>query len=220
MRTLVIGSEERIAALMRGVGQRWQPDIWVYPALTMPGWGYYDVIVDLEADERPSPAFSVASRALWILSSVKKPLRHQLPTAAWYERCVGVNLLPLFCERPLVEVAALSETAWLRFHAWEPQSVRVPDEPGMVSARILALILNEALLLQSEAVLPLETIDTAVKLGLNYPRTVSEWGRAVGWRHILDIVEALRAEYGAAVYPVASRLRDLAQGEALKGELQ
>ncbi|RMF47046.1 MAG: hypothetical protein D6750_09615 [Bacteroidetes bacterium] len=207
MSTLVIGSAERIEALMRGVGARWNPDLWAWPSRVSPGWNAYDVIVDLEADERPSPAFEVSSRALWVLQSVKRPLRKILPSPAWAERCVGVNLLPGFCERSLIEATALSEGAWARFQAWEPQSVRVPDAPGLVSARILSLILNEALLLAGEAALSLETLDLAVKLGLNYPRTLSEWGQTIGWRHIREVVEALSAEYGAGTYPVAPLLR-------------
>ncbi|MCS6895112.1 MAG: 3-hydroxyacyl-CoA dehydrogenase family protein [Bacteroidia bacterium] len=210
MRTLVIGSQERIEALMRGVGQRWQPDLWVYPTRISPGWGYYDVIVDLEADERSSPAFSVPSRALWVLSAVKKPLRSLLPAPTWAQRCIGANLLPVFCERALIEACALSEEAWSAFQSWEPQAVRVPDSVGMVSPRLLALILNEALLLQGEAALTMETIDLAVKLGLNYPRTISEWGKAIGWHHILHLMEALQTDYGAGTYPIAPLLRSLA----------
>ncbi|GIV25915.1 MAG: hypothetical protein KatS3mg026_1607 [Bacteroidia bacterium] len=206
MPTLVIGSAQRLEALMRGVGARWNPDTWVWPSRVGPGWNVYDVIVDLEADERPSPAFSVPSRALWVLQSVKRPLRKILPSPAWAERCVGVNLLPGFCERPLVEATALSEEAWARFQAWEPQSVRVPDATGMVSARIVCLLLNEALLLAGEAALPMEVLDLAVRLGLNYPRTISEWGQTIGWRHVREVVEALSAEYGAGTYPVAPLL--------------
>ncbi|MDW8014490.1 MAG: 3-hydroxyacyl-CoA dehydrogenase family protein [Bacteroidia bacterium] len=209
MRVLAIGSSARLQALMRGIGQRWQPDLWEYPSKTSPGWKYYDIIVDLEADERPSPAFSAYSSALWVLSAVKKPLHQLLLSPAWALRCVGANLLPLFCERPLVEACALSDAAWERFQQWEPQSVRVPDRVGLVSARILCLILNEALLLKEEAQLSLETIDVAVKLGLNYPYTISEWGRAVGWRHVKEILLALQAEYGADVYPIASSLESL-----------
>lgn len=204
---LVIGSAERLSALMRGVGARWQPDLWEWPSQTPPGWGGYSVIVDVEADERPSPAFSVVSSALWVLSSVKKPLHRILPIPSWADRCVGANLLPGFCERPLIEATALTSAAWERFIAWEPQAVRVPDTLGLVSARILALLLNEALLLQREAHLPLTDIDTAVKLGLNYPYSISEWGERIGWRHIRDIVEALSREYGAGYYPVAPALR-------------
>ncbi|MCS7153288.1 MAG: 3-hydroxyacyl-CoA dehydrogenase family protein [Bacteroidia bacterium] len=210
MKTLVIGSESRLHAFMEGVGARWQPDLWLYPSSIAPGWNYYDIIVDLEADERPSPAFSVLSKAFWVFSAVKKPLRLLLPHPSWKGRCVGANLLPLFCQREVLEVSALSEEAWQYFHSWEPKSLRVPDVVGLVSARILALILNEALLLMGEAALSLETIDTAVKLGLNYPRTISEWGAGVGWRHILEILEALQEDYGAATYPIAPYLRTLA----------
>lgn len=207
MAALVIGSAERLAALMRGVGARWQPDLWEWPSQTAPGWSSYSVIVDLEADERPSPAFSIVSSALWVLSSVKKPLHRLLPGPSWTDRCVGANLLPSFCERPIVEATALTDAAWQRFTAWEPRAIRVPDSLGLVSARILALLLNEALLLQSEAHLPLATIDMAVKLGLNYPYSISEWGERIGWRHVREIVEALSEEYGAGHYPVAPALR-------------
>lgn len=209
MPTLVIGSAQRIQVLMQGIGARWNPDLWVWPSRVSPGWNAYEVIVDLEADERPSPAFSEPGRALWVLQSVKRPLRKILPAPSWFDRCVGVNLLPVFCERPLLEATALSEEAWVRFQAWEPQSMRVPDATGMVSARILCLLLNEALLLGGEAALSMDTLDLAVKLGLNYPRTVSEWGQAIGWRHIREVVEALSAEYGADTYPVAPLLRAL-----------
>ncbi|MCX8113323.1 MAG: 3-hydroxyacyl-CoA dehydrogenase family protein [Bacteroidia bacterium] len=210
MRTLVIGSASRIQALLRGVGGRWQPDIWTYPARVSPGWNYYDIIIDLEADERPSPAFSVSSRAFWVFASTKKTLRSLLPHPKWAERCVGANLLPGFCERDLVEASALSDVAWKYFSAWEPQSVRVPDTVGLVSARLLSLLLNEALLLAGEAALSIETLDLAVKLGLNYPHTLSEWGNIIGWHHVLDILEALQADYSAATYPIAPLLRDLA----------
>ncbi|MCX7605894.1 MAG: 3-hydroxyacyl-CoA dehydrogenase family protein [Bacteroidia bacterium] len=209
MRTLVIGSRNRIDALMRGVGRRWEPDIWKWPSKVPPGWPHYEVIVDLEADERPSPAFRTVSSALWVLSSVKAPLHRLLPDPSWASRCVGANLLPGFCERDIVEATALSDAAWERFHTWEPQSLRVPDTVGLVSARILCLILNEALLLRGEGQLTMDTLDLAVKLGLNYPYTLSEWGERIGWKHIREVVEALNAEYGASVYPIAPALRGM-----------
>lgn len=191
---------------MRGIGRRWSPDLWEWPARSTPNWRLYDIIIDLEADERPSPAFRVVTEAVWVLAAVKKPLHRLLPDKRWASRCVGANLLPAFCERDIVEATALSDEAWNRFVAWEPNAIRVPDTTGLVSARILCLILNEALLLQSEAGLPSEVLDTAVKLGLNYPYTLSEWGERIGWTHVRDIVQALSAEYGAGVYPVAPAL--------------
>ncbi len=207
MHALVIGSAARLEALQAGMGQRWVVDYWVWSSAVGPGWGYYDLIIDLEADERPSPAFSVSNRAFWLLNAVKKPLRTILPDASWWDRAVGVNLLPGFCTRPLLEVSALSPVALQQLKSWEPHFVAVPDEIGMTSARLVTLILNEALLLAEESQTPLETIDLAVKLGLNYPRTITEWGEWMGWQHARDIMLALAQHYGEGHYPIAQALR-------------
>ena len=211
MAILVIGSEGRLEALSKGVGQNWKADFWIWPSRTSPGWNHYDLIIDLEADEWMSPAFSVASRAFWAFQAVKRTLWEILPSVDWHGRAVGVNLLPGFCERPFLEVSACCPSAEKQFRALLPQVeiFFVPDEIGMVSARILSLILNEALLLAEETHTPLETIDIAVKLGLNYPRTIQEWGMWVGWHHVRDIVWALSKRYGAEHYPLARKLLTL-----------
>lgn len=208
MHALVIGSASRLEALKAGIGQRWTLDYWEWPSRVSPGWGYYELIIDLEADERPSPAFSTPNKAFWLLQAVKKPLRTILPSPSWWDQAVGVNLLPGFCQRPLLEVSALSSIALERLKAWEPHFALVPDEVGMASARILALLINEALLLAEESQTPLSTIDTAVKLGLNYPQTITEWGKWMGWPHVRDILLALAHHYGEGHYPIAQALKE------------
>jgi len=205
---LVIGSEARLEAVARGIGQNWKADFWIWPSRTGPGWHQYALIIDLGADERESPAFSVANEAFWAFQAVKRPLWEILPSQVWHKRAVGINLLPGFCERPLLEASACSAEAEARFRALLPQTeiTFVPDQIGMVSPRILSLILNEALLLAEETGTPLSTVDTAVKLGLNYPRTIQEWGAWMGWGHVRDVVLALSQRYGADHYPVARRL--------------
>ncbi|MDW8236309.1 MAG: 3-hydroxyacyl-CoA dehydrogenase family protein [Bacteroidia bacterium] len=206
MRALAIGSVERLAALQAGIGKRWHFQPWVWQGVLPPDLHQYPVWVDTEADERPSPLLVLEKPYLLLLNAVKKPLRRLLPDPSWAEVSVGVNLLPGFCLREVLEASALSDGAWQRLLAFEPQSLRSPDRIGMVSPRILCLVLNEALLLSGEAQLNLPVLDQAVKLGLNYPRSISEWGELIGWRHVREVVEALQTEYGAGVYPVAPTL--------------
>ncbi len=208
MSILVIGSEARLKAVAQGIGRNWQADFWIWPSHTSPGWHQYALIIDLEADERLSPAFSVANEAFWAFQAVKRPLWEILPSPVWHPRAVGINLLPGFCERPLLETSVCHPEAANRFRTLLPNTeiALVPDEVGMVSPRILSLILNEALLLAEETHTPLQTIDLAVKLGLNYPRTIQEWGAWVGWTHVRDIVLALSQRYGLAHYPIARKL--------------
>jgi len=214
---LIIGSSERLQALKEAIGDSWEAHYEAWPSAHTLSWGKYALVIDLEADERPSPAFSLPEGSFWALQAVKKPLYQMLHGPEWYGRCVGINLLPGFCTRkdasgrPLLEISALSAEALRQFHTLMPQAqiCEVPDEVGMVSPRILSLIINEAFLLAEETQIPIQEIDTAVKLGLNYPRTIQEWGAWMGWRHVREVLLALQAHYGADHYPLAARLRSL-----------
>ena len=44
-----------------------------------------------------------------------------------------------------------------------------PDIPGFISARVVSMIINEAYFALEEEVSSKEEIDTAMKLGTNYP---------------------------------------------------
>lgn len=56
----------------------------------------------------------------------------------------------------------------------------VPDIPGMISGRILAAIINEAWFTLQDGVSTREEIDTAMRLGTNYPAGPFEWGERIG----------------------------------------
>ena len=67
----------------------------------------------------------------------------------------------------------------------------VPDIPGMISARILATIINEAYYTLQEAVSTKEEIDTAMKLGTNYPFGPFEWSRMIGLKKIDQLLRVM-----------------------------
>ena len=61
-------------------------------------------------------------------------------------------------------------------------------------ARTLAMLVNEAVDLVARGEATAEDVDTAMRLGTNYPRGPIEWGREIG----LDVVAAQLAELDAA----------------------
>jgi 3-hydroxybutyryl-CoA dehydrogenase len=119
-------------------------------------------------------------------------------------RLVRINGWNTFLQRPLAEVAAPAESLPLLenfFTAWSKSFVLVPDTPGMPSARIVAMIVNEAYLTLGEDVSTRESIDTAMKLGTNYPFGPFEWCGLIGTGKILDLLERLAEDnprYAAA----------------------
>ncbi len=66
-----------------------------------------------------------------------------------------------------------------------------PDQPGMVSARVVAMIINEAYFALGEAISSKKDIDTAMKLGTNYPFGPFEWSEKIGLKNIYSLLQKL-----------------------------
>ncbi|HVS95699.1 MAG TPA: 3-hydroxyacyl-CoA dehydrogenase family protein [Puia sp.] len=66
-----------------------------------------------------------------------------------------------------------------------------PDTPGMIGPRILAAIINEAWFTWEAQVSSKEEIDTAMRLGTNYPFGPFEWSERIGIGNVLRLLRAL-----------------------------
>jgi 3-hydroxybutyryl-CoA dehydrogenase len=83
----------------------------------------------------------------------------------------------------------------------------VGDAPGLVLGRIVCQLVNEAAFAVQRGVGSPEGIDTAMKLGFNYPRGPLEWGDQIGLDHVLAVLDAVREELGEERYRAAPLLR-------------
>ena len=88
-----------------------------------------------------------------------------------------------------------------------------PDIPGMVTARILATVINEAWYTWEEGVSSKEEIDTAMRLGTNYPMGPFEWGRRIGLERVVGLLEVMSREDGRYM-PAPGLKRAAEAGEA------
>src|SRR5215211_3037064 len=86
----------------------------------------------------------------------------------------------------------------------------VGDAPGLVLGRIVCQIVNEASFALQRGIGTREDIDTAMRLGFNYPRGPFEWGEEIGFDHVLSVLDALRDERGEERYRAAPVLRRVA----------
>ena len=86
----------------------------------------------------------------------------------------------------------------------------LPDYPGLLVMRTLAMLANEALDVVNKGVASAEDTDHAMRFGVNYPRGPLEWGAALGWRQILTTLENLQSHYGEPRYRPMPLLRHYA----------
>jgi 3-hydroxybutyryl-CoA dehydrogenase len=103
-----------------------------------------------------------------------------------------------FIKRPVVEAAGKDDTRKSlaeRLFSHLGRSIEwTPDIPGFVSARVVSTIINEAFLTVEENVSVEKEIDTAMKLGTNYPYGPFEWGEKIGLDKVVYLLEVLGKE--------------------------
>ena len=80
-----------------------------------------------------------------------------------------------------------------------------------ISTRILAALVNEAASAVADGVASPEAIDTAMRLGANYPSGPLEWGERIGLAHVVETLDELNREFSDGRYRVVPTLRDLAE---------
>ena len=109
---------------------------------------------------------------------------------------IRFNAWPTFLEREIWEIAVNTKTgeesAKNFFEKLNLNFQIVPDITGMVSARIIAMIINEAYYTLQENVSSRVEIDIAMKLGTNYPFGPFEWSQKIGLKNIYELLVALQ----------------------------
>ncbi|MEO7801557.1 MAG: 3-hydroxyacyl-CoA dehydrogenase family protein [Ginsengibacter sp.] len=99
-----------------------------------------------------------------------------------------------FLEREKLEVVSKDSETVTQFLAqlnWSP--VFSPDIPGFISARVVAMIINEAWFALGENISSKPEIDLALKLGTNYPHGPFEWGAIIGLQRVYNLLKSLSA---------------------------
>ena len=174
--------------------------------------GSADFALDLDFHAGHLPLLEKLPAPLILLNAVSTPL-HTLGTS---DRFARINAWNTFLQRPLAEMVvhpSRAAQAATLCTAWKKTLEALPDLPGMPSARVVSMIVNEAYFALGEGVGTKEAIDTAMRLGTNYPFGPFEWGARIGLKPIVDLLENLNKDN--PLYTIAPRLREEAQAHGL-----
>ncbi|WP_381796182.1 3-hydroxyacyl-CoA dehydrogenase [Streptomyces niveus] len=94
----------------------------------------------------------------------------------------------------------------------------IADVPGMIVGRTVAMLVDFALDAEARGVAAAEDIDTAMRLGVNYPRGPFDWGAELGADRTLYLLERLHEEYPSGRYAASQALRRRAAAEVASSE--
>lgn len=101
---------------------------------------------------------------------------------------------------------------WLAVFGFQAQ--RIADAPGLVVARTVAMLINEAADAVQQGVCSEADADTAMKLGVNYPAGPFEWLQGWSSSAVIALLDSLDDYYRGERYRVSPWLRQRAWSQA------
>jgi 3-hydroxybutyryl-CoA dehydrogenase len=102
---------------------------------------------------------------------------------------------------------------WLQALGFNPQ--RLADAPGLVVARTLSMLVNEAADAVQQGVCSPDGANAAMKLGVNYPAGPFDWLARWGAPAVVQVLAALDATYRGERYRTSPWLRQQAAAAKL-----
>ena len=108
---------------------------------------------------------------------------------------VRINGWPTFLKRSITEASCndeiIKETAEKLFSIFNKKIEWTADIHGFITPRVICMIINEAFFSLEDHVSSREEIDTAMKLGTNYPYGPFEWSRLIGIQNVYSLLSIL-----------------------------
>lgn len=153
----------------------------------------FDCVIDTEFEEHPEWISSYKSSSVPVLIgsvvyTLKELQAEQSPIARF-------NHWPFFINRNCIEFSTKQQQLFQDlFNQWQVPFYETADVPGFVSARTVSMIVNEAFMAKQENVSTISEIDTAMKLGTNYPLGPFEWYNELGEERIIQLLQKLAEE--------------------------
>lgn len=182
----------------------------------------FDIIFDFNFDEFPHQLkyYAGLNKKPVFVSAVKQQLAKAQQDYGKQIDCFlfGMNGLPSFINRSLFEVSLLnsSDKAILNecMEKLNWKYTLVEDRVGMVTPRVIFMIINEACYTFQEGTASMKDIDTSMKLGTNYPFGPFEWSDKIGIKYVYETLEALYDDTKEERYKICPLLKT----KYLKGE--
>ncbi len=141
--------------------------------------------------------FILQENTLFNFTDTDKPVFINSVTTTLADLIAPVNVLRIngwrtFLQRPLWEIAGTITPEGNAIMEKINKKIQViKDEPGLVAATIIAMIINEAYFALGDEVSSKAEIDIAMQLGTNYPCGPFEWAQKIGVSNIYTLLQKL-----------------------------
>ena len=216
MKIALLGSGSKATALKAKIQQN-NTCSWVQDTTSHAD---FDVFIDLNFDEFPERIAEYAKNkhTLFLLSAVcctPELAFHNLGLQYSEGKFLGINALPGFIDRNRLEwsnpygVDCETEIEAICSALAYEHHTKVESRVGMVTPRIICMIINEAFYTVQEGTATAPDIDIAMKLGTNYPKGPFEFLETIGVKNVYQVLESVYQDTHEERYKICPALKTL-----------
>ncbi|WP_276498330.1 3-hydroxyacyl-CoA dehydrogenase family protein [Pontibacter litorisediminis] len=172
-----------------------------------------DVVFDFLLHEQPERLAMYAPGQVVFCNAATVQLAALASQAELEQPCtlIGFNGLPTLFNRPVLEVSVLHEGCQAQLdevcQALGTEYLLVDDRVGMVTPRLLCMIINEACYTLQEKTAGIHDIDLGMKLGTNYPKGPFEWANQIGVKNVYEVLQAVYEDTKEERYKICPLLK-------------
>jgi 3-hydroxybutyryl-CoA dehydrogenase len=150
-----------------------------------------------------------------LMDFIGHDVNYRVTESVWKSFFYDSRYRPSFTQLRLLEAGYLGKKTGKGFYDYQSDSKPTPLENKVLSdiifLRIISMLINEAADTVYQQICSQEDADLAVKLGVNYPKGLFEWGKEIGYIKIVETLDDLNRVYGEERYRVSRYLRLLAK---------
>jgi 3-hydroxybutyryl-CoA dehydrogenase len=149
-----------------------------------------------------------------LMDFIGHDVNYRVTESVWRSFYYDGRYKPSFTQLRLMEAGFYGRKTGRGFYNYQQDEV-VPDtdikDVEFIQTRIVSMLINEAADTIWQGICSEEDADTAVCLGLNYPKGLMAWGKEAGYDTIVSNLELLHKTYQEERYRVCPLLKKLAK---------
>jgi 3-hydroxybutyryl-CoA dehydrogenase len=192
MQVIVLTNESLKEELLSSAAFTSEEIIWIETISQLQDHPNANAFIDLLFEKEHTSILQNLLPKTVIINSVEETL------ATTNTSFVRINAWPTFLKSTIIEASSLNEEYKKKaeevFSLFHKKLEWLPDQIGFITPRVISMIINEAFISLQEDVSTKKEIDTAMKLGTNYPYGPFEWCEKVGTKKIASLLRQLSKE--------------------------
>jgi len=150
-----------------------------------------------------------------LMDFIGHDVNYRVTESVWKSFFYDSRYRPSFTQLRLMEAGFLGKKSGRGFYNYqqpENNSDNIDKSKiEMIFMRIISMLINEAADTVYQNICTAEDVSNAMRLGVNYPKGLLEWGQELGYDNVVGYLDSLHQLYGEERYRVSPFLRRLAQ---------